>query len=213
MRRTAITCFALALCCSGAARCAEVYKCTSAQGALAYQDRPCAKGESEQKLQLEPVRDDAGQNAPAAPTEEKPQPASAPNQPPPPPVPTMWLCVRAEDGVQYMSRDGNPQPRLVPAGVLGIGGKSLSQTYGPGGVGVSAPGVRATPIDRSARSAISGDFVAVQDRCVEASRAQTCAYLQQQYDSVHEKLKRAFKDEQAILKPQENQLSTDLDGC
>ena len=71
----------------------------------------------------------------------------------------------------------------------------------------------AVPIDRSAQAAVAGDYVAVQDQCSQASHAQVCGYLQKQYDDVHQKLKRAFKDEQAVLQPQEDQLLKDLDGC
>ena len=125
----------------------------------------------------------------------------------------MWVCVRPEDGSQYMSRDGVSQPRMVPAGVLGIPGKDLAKAYGPGGIGVSAPGVRTVPIDHSAQAEVAGDYVAVQDQCTQATPAQVCGYLEKQYDDVHQKLKRAFKDEQAVLKPQEDQLLKDLGGC
>jgi Domain of unknown function (DUF4124) len=211
---------ALLLAACGSCAAGDVYKCTNAAGALTYQDHPCAAGDAEKKMDLIP-------DAPPPPAAANPADDAAPAPAEPPvsasnpmmraqanaSVPTLFVCVHSEDGTQYMSRDGNPQPRLVPAGVLGVGGKSLAQTYAPGGVGVSAPGLRQTPVDRSAASAISGDYVAVQDRCMQATAADTCTYLQKQYDDVHQKLKRAFKDEQAILKPQEEQLSHDLDGC
>ena len=209
--------FAALLAICGPCKAGDVYKCTNAQGSLTYQDRPCASGDVEKKMDLIPepsaAAHDPSVNPGAIPAETPAMSTAAPQAVPNASLPTMFLCVRAEDGTQYMSRDGNPQPRLIPAGVLGVGSKSLAQTYAPGGVGVSAPGMRKTPIDRSPGSAISGDYVAVQDRCVQATAADTCTYLQKQYDDVHQKLKRAFKDEQAILKPQEDQLSRDLDGC
>jgi hypothetical protein len=73
--------------------------------------------------------------------------------------------------------------------------------------------LRQIPVDRSPQAAIAGDYVAVQDQCQPMSSEQTCTYLQKQYDDVHQKLKRAFKDEQAILQPQEDKLSNDLAGC
>lgn len=196
----------------GVADAAEVYKCTNATDIPAYQDHPCATGDQEAKVHV------AGTSAAPAPADNSVPPPRGPAVSPPRvkprnPIPLMWMCVRPEDGTQYMSRDGVTQPRMVPAGVLGIPGKSLSEAYAPGGIGVSAPGSRTIPIDRSARSAISGDYVAVQDRCSQASRAQVCGYLEKQYDDVHQKLKRAFKDEQAVLQPQEDQLLTDLSGC
>jgi hypothetical protein len=194
---------------------AAVYKCTNALGGVAFQDHACASGEAQTKVHFAtdppepPPAAAADESDPSHPKTDPPPLAL----PPPAPVPPMWACLRAEDGTQYVSRDGNPQPRMVPAGVLGIGGKSLAQTYGPGGVGVSAPGMRQIPVDKSPQAAIAGDYVAVQDRCEQMSREQTCSYLQKQYDDVHRKLMRAFKDEQAILQPQEDQLSTDLSGC
>jgi hypothetical protein len=193
---------------------AAVYKCTNALGGVAFQDHACASGETQTKMRF---ASDPPEPPPAVAADEvasQPKTDPPPLPPPPPaPVPPMWACLRAEDGTQYVSRDGNPQPRMVPAGVLGIGGKSLAQTYGPGGVGVSAPGMRQIPIDKSPQAAVAGDYVAVQDQCEPMSREQTCSYLQKQYDDVHRKLMRAFKDEQAILQPQEDQLSTDLSGC
>lgn len=203
--------FAGLLLCGGT-HAAEVYKCTNATGIPAFQDHPCATGDQEAMVHV------AGTSAAPQPADNSVPPPRGPAVPPPRvqprnPVPMMWMCVRPEDGTQYMSRDGVTQPRMVPAGVLGIPGKSLSQAYAPGGIGVSAPGMRAIPVDRSARSAIAGDYVAVQDQCSQASHAQVCGYLEKQYDDVHQKLKRAFKDEQAELQPQEDQLLTDLSGC
>ncbi|HEX4479505.1 MAG TPA: hypothetical protein VH082_01755 [Rudaea sp.] len=203
--------FAGVIACGGA-RAAEVYKCTNATGIPAFQDHPCATGDQEAKVHV------TGTSAAPQPVDNSVPPPRGPAVPPPRvqprnPTPPMWVCVRPEDGTQYMSRDGVTQPRMVPAGVLGIPGKSLSEAYAPGGIGVSAPGLRTIPIDRSARSAIAGDYVAVQDQCSQASRAQVCGYLEKQYDDVHQKLKRAFKDEQAVLQPQEDQLLNDLSGC
>ncbi len=198
----------------GSVSAAEVYKCTSADGVPAFQDHACANGQQESRVHVADVS--AAPVSSMSPTE-----GAAPAGPAvvpalgrvPPAAPAMWLCVRPEDGSQYMSRDGVVQPRLVPAGVLGIPGKNLAQAYGQNGIGVSAPGVREVPIDHSAQAAVAGDYVAVQDQCSQASPGQVCGYLQKQYDDVHQKIKRAFKDEQAVLQPQEDQLVKDLGGC
>jgi hypothetical protein len=208
---------------AGLAQAGDVYKCTTPDGGIAYQDRPCAPGETETRFHVV-----APPPATPAPTSgeggegggENPESGSAtppPNAPLPPqqqgPLPALWLCTRAEDGSSYVSRDGATPPRMVPAGVLGIPGQSLAQAYGPGGVGVSAPGVRPIPIDTSPQSAIAAGYVAVQDRCVPATKEQTCTWLQQRFVEVQQKLRRAFKDEAATLKPQEEQLRNELDGC
>ena len=155
---------------------------------------------------------DATSSAAMAPPPPAPQPAAAP-PPPRQPLPPLWLCTNAEDGKQYISRDGVTQQRLVPLGVMGYPGKSLASAYGPGGIGVSAPGMRQIPIDTSPQAAVAGDYITIQDQCEQATREQTCTYLRQQYDQVHEKLRGAFKDEQSVLQPQADELDAQLDGC
>ena len=96
---------------------------------------------------------------------------------------------------------------------MGYPGKSLASAYGPGGIGVSAPGMRQIPIDTSPQAAVAADYIAVQNHCERTTHEQTCDYLHQQYDQTHEKLRRAFKDEQAVLQPQADELDAQLDGC
>jgi hypothetical protein len=133
--------------------------------------------------------------------------------PQPLPLPPLWVCHRAEDGSQYFSRSGTPPVRYVPLGVLGYPGKSLAQAYGPGGIGVSAPGMRKIPIDRSPGAAVGADYTPLQDTCMRASREQTCTYLRKQYDEVEHKLRNAFKHERATLQPQADELLQQLGGC
>jgi hypothetical protein len=205
----------LCACAMSGAYAGDVYKCTTAQGGIAFQDHTCAAGDTETAIHVAPapaVAPVANDNDPQTPVAQQP-PAAAPASMPPirKPLPPLWACERPEDGTRYMSRDGVTQPRMVPAGVLGIPGKSLATASGANSV--SAPGMRKIPVDRSAQAAVAGDYVAVQDTCVRATREQTCDYLNEQYDQVHEKLRRAFKDERAVLQPQEDELNDQLDGC
>jgi hypothetical protein len=194
----------------------DVYKCTDAQGNVAFQDRPCPQDTKQAEVWLP--------DAPSAPPQSAavtsaPLPSDA--NPPPPvpaskspaPLPPLWVCRNAEDGSTYFSRNGSPPVRYVPLGVLGYPGHSLSQAYGPGGIGVSAPGMRQIPIDNSPRDAIASQYTPLQDECVRASREQTCGWLQKQYDDVTHKLHNAFKDQQAILQPQADELESQLNGC
>lgn len=132
---------------------------------------------------------------------------------PPAPLPPLWTCRNAEDGSTYFSRNGAPPVRYVPLGVLGFPGHSLAQAYGPGGIGVSAPELRQIPISTSPRDAIASQYTPLQDECVRASHEQTCGWLQKQYDDVAHKLHHAFKDQQAILQPQADELESQLNGC
>ena len=202
----------------GSAKAEDVYKCTKADESIAFQDTPCAADQTETAIHLaKPPR------PPPAPVAEadRMEPLDNPNAPPQPThfakspndLPELFNCVRAEDGSAYVSSDGSPPPRMVPLGILGGPSKSLASAYGPGGIGVSAPGMGKTPISTSPQDVVASDYVAVQDRCQRASKEQVCIFLQQQYNEVQRKLQRAFKDEQATLKPQEQQLSRELNGC
>lgn len=202
---------------------AEVYKCTSAAGAITFQDHSCAQGEQEAQVHIVPPPPESAE-APVPDAAAAAPAADAAPQAPPPASPTstvatrapppMWRCTRPEDGKQYMSRSGTSEVRMVPAGVLGMPGKSLNDAYGKnGGAGISAPGVRPIPVDKSAQAAPASDYVAVQDLCEPAPAEEVCTYLMDEYERIHTKLRRAFKDEQAVLEPQLADIQQQLDGC
>ncbi len=131
-----------------------------------------------------------------------------------PPVPPIWFCTRPDDGSHYVSRDGKPPTRWVPAGILGMPQRGLAQTYGPGGgAGVSAPGVSNPGGSRPPGGRLAGAYVEVSDECVAASEQEACDYLHGELDDVDQKLRRAFKDDRAVLEPQQEQLRRDLEGC
>lgn len=194
----------------------DVYKCTTPQGDVAFQDRPCAAGATQSQVWL-PDSAPAPQAAPVPATGDASQPPPPPAPPPALaqlPLPPLWICRKAEDGSTYFSQNGTPPVRYVPLGVLGVPGKSLAQAYGPGGIGVSAPGVRQTPIDASPQAAIGADYTPLQDTCARATRAQTCTYLRQQAAQTDAALGKArFKDERATLQPRADELQAQLGGC
>ena len=193
----------------------DVYKCTDAQGNVAFQDRPCPQNAKQVEVWLPDSPPAPAQPAaaftPPPPDTNPPVPAVATK--PPAPLPPLWICRNADDGSTYFSRNGAPPVRYVPLGVLGFPGHSLAHAYGPGGIGVSAPELRQVPISTSPRDAIAGQYTPLQDECVHASREQTCGWLQKQYDDVTHKLRNAFKDQQAILQPQADELESQLNGC
>jgi hypothetical protein len=216
MRSPLICIFLIAVYASSVVYAGDVYKCTTAQGAVTYQDQSCPAGDSEIPVHINtpppaPVESNtegsvtASESAPTPPHVIPPRVQTA--------LPPLWLCTRAEDGTHYVSHDGATPLHMVPAGILGIPGKSLASAYGPGGISVSAPGVRKIPIDTSPEAAAAGGYVAIQDQCERATPDQTCDYLRKQYDEVQTKLRRAFKDEQAILQPQADELDKQLGGC
>ena len=214
MRVRLILCASLAAFAAGAR--AEVHKCVDGAGQVTFQDTECPQGSSDTVVHMA-----APPHAPPPPT-----PSDSGDAPPEPPVatrtrhdtasgvPPLWLCTRPEDGTQYMSKDGVTPVRMVPAGVLGVPGKSLNDAYsGPNGVGVSAPGVRQIPVDRSPAASVAGGYVAVQDRCEPATKEQVCEYLQKEHDRIHVKLRRAFKDERAVLEPRQAEIESQMSAC
>jgi hypothetical protein len=199
------------------ASAAQVYKCTNAQGDVAYQDHACPASTTATQMRLpDPPPEQPATVAPPIDTTPSAQTSQPPSDPLPPraPLPAMFVCQNAEDGSTYFSENGSPPVRYVPLGTLGYPGKSIGQAYGPGGgSGISAPGVNKIPISTSPRDAIATQLTALQDACAPASPGQTCGYLRKQYDDVEHKLKRAFKDERAVLEPRERELQAQLDNC
>ena len=202
-----------------------IFKCVDAAGAVSYQDHACKAGTTETRQEI--LAAEAATQAPTpaqTPFDKLPTPLHSPPSPPPapepppvtvkPPVPSIWFCTRPDDGSRYVSRDGNPAPRWVPAGVLGIPQKSLAKTYGPGGgAGVSAPGEAKPKASHSPVDKRAGDYIEVDDDCVAASDQQACDYFQDELDQVDHKLLRAFKEEQVELEARRAQLQHDLEGC
>ena len=200
----------------GSAAAADVYKCTDAQGDVAYQDRPCPASTQQAQLHLPDEPSAAPPPATAAVPPAAPAAPAPPPAPPQPraPLPALFVCQNAEDGSTYISENGNPPVRYVPLGTLGFPGKSIGQAYGPGGgSGISAPGVNPIPISHAPRDAIATQLTTLQDVCAPASPERICAYLRKQYEDVEHKLKRAFKDERAVLEPRERALDAQLDNC
>lgn len=190
------------------------YKCTAANGAVVYQDAPCAKGQRQEMLDLP---QDLGP-APAPPASASDTDAQAPARLPAPmpptpaaPLPAMFVCLKATDGKSYLTENGEPQPYLVPFGILGAAPRSLSQVYGPGGGG----GASAPELNRGKTNPnlVGNNFVWVQDQCRPLSFSDTCSALRDAYDDVERKLSRAFKSDRPPLEKRETQLLAQLTNC
>lgn len=200
-----------------AASAAEAFKCVAADGSIAFQDRPCAGGTRQQRLQLPEYAPPPAPEADAAVAEAKPPPAEPAVRPPPPAPreapPDFFLCTRY-DGSRYSSDSGIGARYAVPYGMLGGSGRGLAQNYGGrDGIGVSAPGLRKIPTLPAAEAPFATGYVEVEDECHRASPQEACAYLRAELDGVSDKLKRAFSDTQAELERQERQLRERLRGC
>jgi hypothetical protein len=193
---------------------AQVYRCTAANGSVAYQDHACAAGQKQAVIDV-PGRAPPGYvSAPPA-TAPDPVPRSA--SPPPvhvtpalSPLPGMYECVGAVNGKQYLA-SSPPPPYLAPLGVMGYPPQSLSQAYGaPGGAGMSAPELSSP---RTGGPRIASGMTEVQDYCLPATHAQVCAYVQREYDANDRKLHMAMPHEQPPLEQRERQLSAQLKNC
>lgn len=211
MRLALHRCFALLLFAAigSAAHAQQVYRCTDAQGHVAYQDRPCASGQRQQSLQLE---GDAGvpataASAPAPPPEDA---QSAPRMTPraqAAPLPRLYVCAQASDPEKtYLSDTSQPAPYLAPLGVLGYPGRSLGAMVQP-----SAPEANRHP--PLVHSRLGGGYTWVQDSCRPATHEEICREVQRRYDDNHRKLRSAFPSDKLPLEQREAELRAQLDGC
>ena len=195
---------------------AQVYQCIATNGGVSYQDHACARGQKQKILDV-PSRAPPGYVPPAPATAPAPGPdASTPpsqgyvSPAPSPPLPTMYTCVGAVNGDQYLT-SSPPPPYLAPLGVMGYPPQSLSQAYGaPGGAGMSAPELSKP---RIGGPRIATGMTEVQDYCLPATQAQVCGYVQREYDANHRKLRMAMPHEQPPLEQREQQLSAQLKNC
>jgi hypothetical protein len=194
---------------------AQVFKCTAANGAVAFQDQPCARGQRQAIVDV-PSRPPPGYVPPPpatiadAPTVASSTPTRAAYVPAPAPLPAMYLCVGAVNGKHYLTRSP-PPPYLAPLGVMGYPPQSLSHAYRtPATTGMSAP--------EFSKPSIGGPRIAtgmteVQDFCLPATHAQVCSYVQREYDDNHRKLRMAMPHEQPPLERRERELLQQLRNC
>lgn len=198
------------------AAAASVFRCTGADGSVAFQDRPCAAGERQQDVVLAPLPP-----PPPATADIAPAPAEAPPPAPPAPVtapapgppPRFDLCTR-HDGSRYASRDGSGGYSLVPFGMLAGSGQDLAQAYGGrNGIGVSAPGLRQPPTIPAGQAPLAGAYVRIKDECHPATPAEACSWLRSRLDEVQKRLRRAFSDTAPALERERTMLRGELHGC
>ncbi|MGH8184388.1 MAG: DUF4124 domain-containing protein [Rhodanobacteraceae bacterium] len=198
-----------------AAAHAQVYRCSAANGSVAYQDRPCSRGQRQKVLNV-PSRPPPGYVPPSVATAALPAsstqaaPISTYAAPPATPLPVMYACVGAVNGKQYLTRSP-PPPYLAPLGVMGYPPQSLSQAYGsPGGAGMSAPELSKP---RIGGPRIAAGMTEVQDYCLPATHAEVCSYVQKEYDANHHELRMAMPHEQPPYAQREQQLVAQLKNC
>ena len=199
-----LTCLAVLLAGSAPLRALEVRKCVGPDGRVAFQDGPCAQGESSSLVRLP---DDPHADVVREPEVEAPPPPTKPPainaDPMPPadsPVPAQSICVR-EDGSRYLSESGRGERRAVPLGMLGIPSGTLADAYGGrDGIGVSAPGLREIPHDRSSHGSPGALYVWVEDPCRLESGNALCSFYAERIDAVQRRLRLAFSDEAPAIR-------------
>jgi hypothetical protein len=201
---------------TGAAQAATVYKCTDAKGAVSFQDRPCTATARQQTIAMPDPPPPPPPSANPQPPDEPDTPVAdvEPQQPVPRiPPPSFFLCTRY-DGTRYISDTGEGGSALVPLGVLGVPGRSLSDAYSPQhSIGVSAPGLRQIPHVPAGSVPFGGMSTWVDDECHEASPREACDYLRKALDDVRYKLTKAFSDTTLELKRQEAETLERMRGC
>lgn len=158
-----------------------VYRCTSATGAVALQDEPCATGQREERREIAafaapvPAGDDGTTPADSAPTPVVADIGPAVIAPPPSrPLampPPLWRCTDL-NGHSRFADEYDPQPRCVPLSVLGV------------------------DLARAPPSA-AGLCRMVEDQCIELGGDAACAAWQERLDAAESALRQAFSDSMA----------------
>lgn len=191
------------------------YRCTDANGAVSFQDRPCRSDQQSSSFQYErtPPPEEAtpvdGAPVEQAATPPRPEPPAMPAPPPPrPPVPVMYRCVRADNDKVYFSETGETPPYRVPAGVVGLPGSPLGDN-----AHVSAPELNRPPVDGSGNNAVAAAYVEVRDRCEQLVPAEACRALRSQLDENLSKQRSATREERAGLAGEARTLADKLAGC
>ena len=186
-----------------------VYRCVGAHGRLAFQDTPCPRGSVQKILDL-PTPGPAQPAPPLPATPRTPPPVPTAATVPGLPLPALYRCTNATNGKTYLSTVGDPRPYLAPLGVLGVPQLPLARAYGPGGIGVSAPG--AGP-PANVASPIAGYYTWVQDRCVPLPRGEVCADLRQRLDALEGRISRTFQFDRPPLQAEARTLRAQLQNC
>ncbi len=206
MRKSAITLIALIVAVQlvASAAATSIYRCLGADAVIKFQDTPCHSDENSRRIELPDTpsvpsvdlpRRDAEKPAtqPRANEQAESTPASASEV-------GAILCTR-EDGSRYLSASGYGERRAVPLGMLGIPGDSLAGAYaGRDGIGVSAPGLREAPVDRSLYGQLGGMYTWVEDPCVQINAAQLCGFLDSRIVDAERRLRYAFSDTSAQVR-------------
>lgn len=214
MRTLRALAFLLALAGTGAAHAVTVFKCTDAKGAVSFQDRPCAATTRQQTIAMpDPPPPPLPASVAPAPPEPIAHEIEPPQQAPMHPPPQFYLCTRY-DGTRYISDTGEGGSALVPLGVLGVPGRSLSDAYSPqNSIGVSAPGLRQIPHVPARGVPFGGMSTWVDDECHDASPQEACTYLRNALKDVRYKLTKSFSDTTPELKRQEAGILERMRGC
>ncbi len=185
-----------------------VYRCVDASGHLAFQQNPCPRGSRQTILNLpSPPPAVPAPSLPAA--HVTPSPRLRPAKPLQP-LPVMYRCINATNGRPYISSIGTPQPYLAPLGILGEPPLPLAKAYGPGGIGISAPGVGQPP---HVASRIAGYYSWVRDRCKRLPRAEVCEHLRTSLDALESRISQTFQFDRPPLERQAMTLRAQLQGC
>jgi len=210
----------LVLACSALpARAQALYKCESADGSIAFQDRRCPADST--TLPLPPSTPMRGL-VPESGSYALPHPAPTPAAPAtvfePPTPPALYRCQSA-DGRHYASSNPNPPGRYVPLWTLdcwpSIKGRVGAPPPNPQRVGspkpVPTPGGPRLQARGGWPVAMGTGYTWMQDQCMAMGRGESCAYWRGEIDRVGAARRIAFRDTRASLDGQYRDLRERLE--
>lgn len=195
----------------------SIYRCVGADGVIKFQDAPCQRDESSRRIDLPdaPITS-VVEDSKAVSNEPSTQPSAVVQRDSAPVIESnvsAILCTR-EDGSRYLSDNGRGEQHAVPLGMLGIPHDSLAGAYGGrDGIGVSAPGLREPPVDRSTYGQLGGMYTWVEDPCVQINAAQLCGFLGERITDAERRLRFAFSDTSAQVRQELDSLRQRAKQC
>jgi hypothetical protein len=155
---------------SAAPEATVIYRCTAPNGAVALQDDPCPRGQTQETREIAAF---AAPPAAPMPADDAPPVIIVSDAPPPAPrlfmPPPLWRCTDL-NGKSRLSDVYDPQPRCVPLSVLGVDLRRAPPSAG-------------------------GLCRTVEDECVELGGEAACAAWEERLDAAESALRHAFSSD------------------
>lgn len=185
-----------------------LHKCESADGSIAFQDRPCPADSTAlpppTTTDMRGLAPEPGAYASPAPARVMVDPVAPALALAAPSLPALYRCQSA-DGKRYVSSNPTPPGRYVPLWTLdrwpSIDGRVGAPAPNPERVGSTTPppGGPRPGAGSGWPAAMGAGYTWVQDQCYTMGRGESCAHWRSEIDRVGAARRIAFQDTRATL--------------